>query len=370
MQHPKILIVEDQITHQEVIMGILEEYGYECNVLSAYNGKTGLEIAIREAPDIIISDWEMPVMDGISFIKQLKENSETTDIPVIMCTGIMTSSENLETALNAGAVDYIRKPIDKLELIARVKANLHLVEKHNEVKKLNEIKDQILSVISHDLRGPVASIINITDLAVRNRSEFNHEQFINLFHIISKQSALTFNILENLLLWAKSQRNGITMQAKWQVINNAIIDNLSLLAERAKQKDIVITNNVSPKLHAHFDANLISTVVRNLLSNAIKFTPANGKITISATSNNDFVFITVLDSGIGINKDRVCKVFDKNVYETTYGTNYEKGSGLGLKLCREFIEMHGGKIWVESKVGKGSKFKFSLPLNGKNYTHL
>jgi two-component system sensor histidine kinase/response regulator len=272
----------------------------------------------------------------------------------------MISSENLETALKAGAVDYIRKPVDEIELIARTKANLHLAEKYQEIKKLNEMKDKIFSVISHDLRGPVGTIKSFSEF-VSEDEDSSVEDYIRSIEAIRKQSASVYNTLENLLSWAGSQRNAVSFNPQKQRISKAIVDNLQLLDEIAIKKKIQIENQVVETHAAFFDLNLISIVVRNLLSNAIKFTPENGTISIDSKEEESYHIISIADSGVGIEPDRMNKIFDDTSYETTYGTQAEKGSGLGLKLCKEFILMHKGKIWVESEVGKGSTFFFNIP---------
>ncbi len=138
MRIPKILIVDDQLEHLDAIIDIIEETGNNYRVLQAFDGTTALKIAEKEIPDLIITDWEMPVMNGIEFIKQLKSNIITLDIPIIMCTGVMTTSGNLATALNAGAVDYIRKPVDKIELPARINSMLKLSDSYKKIKKQKE----------------------------------------------------------------------------------------------------------------------------------------------------------------------------------------------------------------------------------------
>jgi two-component system, sensor histidine kinase and response regulator len=377
MPIPKILIVDDEVVHLEAIIDIIEDAGSEYEILTAFNGITALEIVHKEMPDLIITDWEMPGMDGIELIKHLKNDKKTTDIPVIMCTGIMTSSENLETALNAGAVDYIRKPIDKLELIARIKANLHLAAKYREVKELNrtlaikyheikmlnETKDMIFSIISHDLRGPVGTLKYFAEMILDNINEYAIEELEEYVDMMGQQSGWIYSILENLMLWANSQRQKISYTFLTQLINQAVDDNISLLHASAKKKDLQIINHIPKELTATFDTTLISIVVRNLINNAIKFTPKGGAITLSAEKGEDFHTIIIADTGVGIHPERVDKLFDKTSYETTFGTDAEKGSGLGLKLCLEFVEIHHGKIWVESELKKGSKFCFTLPVN-------
>ncbi len=362
MKNPKILIVDDEFTHLETIIDIVEDAGCNYDIFSAINGKTALEIAKKEIPDIIITDWEMPEMNGIELIKHLKNTPQTADIPVIMCTGIMTTSEHLESALHVGAVDYIRKPIDKIELLARTRANLHLAEKYNEVKNLNEMKDKIFSIISHDLRGPVGTIKVFTDLILEGE-KYSNEEFRQFIKRIGKQSASVFNVLENLLSWARSQQNAISYNPQKQLLNKAITANIQLLDEMSAKKNIKIINQTTKNHWATFNFNLISTVVRNLLTNAIKFTPANGKITITSEKNDKYHKVSITDTGVGISPERIDKIFDNKSFKTTTGTQSEKGSGLGLKLCKEFVDKHKGEIGVDSIKGKGSTFYFTLPVN-------
>ncbi len=358
----KILIVEDEPENIVAITDIFEKYKLPYDIINAPNGSIALKLIAKLIPDLIITDWEMPVMDGIEFIANLNNNEETKDIPVIMCTGVMTTSDNLHTALNAGAVDYIRKPIDEIELIARTKANLLLADKHKEIKKLSEMKDKIFSVISHDLRGPVGTIKSFTDIILED-NDSTKEELIKSIKLIGKQSSSVYSILENLLSWARCQRSSISLNMQNQPIINAINDNINLMAEMANKKKIRITNKANENHIASFDIDLISSVVRNLLNNAIKFTPIYGEITITTKEDEQYSTFIINDTGIGISDERNDKIFDKTSYETTIGTEFEKGSGLGLKLCREFIGMHNGKIWAESELGKGSKFCFSIPKN-------
>ena len=363
MQTPKILIVDDEMVHLEAIIDVIEDEACNYQVFSAFNGKNAFDIAIKEMPDLIISDWEMPEMNGIELIMHLKSDTKTADIPVIMCTGIMISSDNLQTALLAGAVDYVRKPIDRIELIARINANLHLADKYNEIKQLNETKDKIFSVISHDLRGPVGTLKSFTDMLIGNMNDYTNVQLEKYIAMIGKQSGSVYSILDNLLSWANSQRRNVICQPLKQLVQHAVIDNVSLLETSASQKGITLQNHISENLTATFDNNLISTVVRNLINNAIKFTPKGGVVSIYAEEGHSFCTIIVSDTGIGISQERADKIFNKTYYETTYGTDNETGSGLGLKLCLDFVELNNGKIWVESEVGKGSKFCFTVPIN-------
>ena len=356
-----ILVVDDQPENLQAIIDIFVKSQLPYEILQAPNGKIALKIIAKIIPNLIITDWEMPEMNGIELIKQLKQNTATADIPVIMCTGIMTSSENLETALQAGAIDYIRKPIDEIELIARTKANLHLADSYTKIKQLNESKDRVFSVIAHDLKGPVGNMKSFLDMILSKQLDLNYEKIIEYLGLLEKQNTATYNILENLLAWANSQQNNTIFNPLKQKINLAIEPNIVLLENAAAKKNISIKNKTSDDLIAFFDLNLISIVVRNLIANAIKFTPENGTITVGIEQDESQTLISITDTGIGISPNRIENLFEDSSFETTYGTNNEKGSGLGLKLCKYFVEQHNGKIWIESEVEKGSSFIFSIP---------
>ncbi|MEQ8238743.1 MAG: hybrid sensor histidine kinase/response regulator [Cyclobacteriaceae bacterium] len=360
--HRRILIVDDQIENLQAIYQMLEKSAISEEISLASSASQAYQVIESELPDLIITDWEMPDINGIEFITTLKVNPDTRDIPIIMCTGIMTSAKNLETSLDAGAADYIRKPVDEVELIARVKANLHLSQQYRKIKLLNESKDTLFSIISHDLRGSIGIIQGFTDIIKMDHENFSQEQILEFIDIIGKQSRSIFAILENLLLWATHQKENVSIDRQKLPLHKAIAENIDLLEDAASKKQIRIVNTIPEHIHASFDMNMISTIFRNLIANAIKFTHENGLITLKAETTRDAIICSIEDTGVGISPERIEKVFQKNSFETTSGTQHESGSGLGLKLCQEFIEKHQGKIWVESEVDKGSCFKFSLPI--------
>lgn len=235
-----------------------------------------------------------------------------------------------------------------------------VVKQKDDIKRLNDSKEQFFSVIAHDLRGPIGNIKLFIDLILGKLSKKEFQDSEKLLHLIGRQSASAFNILENLLAWTNSQRNQISYTPNQQRLSHAIVSSLELLEASALRKNISIQNNINQHLEAYFDNTLISTVIRNLIANAIQFTPENGIITLTASEKEDMVEISVSDTGVGISENRVKTLFEITTFETTTGTNHEKGSGLGLKLVKEFVEKNGGEIWLESEIGKGSTFIFSL----------
>lgn len=363
-----LLIVDDEPEHLEAIIEIIEEYSNTCNIFQALSGETAFEIAKKEMPDIVITDWEMPGMDGLELIKKIKNDKITRDIPVIMCTGVMTSSENLEAALQAGASDYVRKPVDKIELIARIRANLHLAGNYKKIKKLNETKDKLLSIISHDLRTPFQAILGLTELMITKFDEFDNQEkneILNSFYDSTKQ---TYNLLDNLLLWTQSQKDGIVYNPESLNLNSVSRELVDLLTQSFQVKEITLLNQIHEDINVKADRYMLSTIFRNLISNAIKFTPKGGKVMLKSEklireNRNGFVEITVKDNGVGIPSEMHSKLFNIGENVSTKGTENETGTGLGLILCKEFVQYHKGEIRIDSKQGKGSEFKFTVPLD-------
>jgi two-component system sensor histidine kinase/response regulator len=179
--------------------------------------------------------------------------------------------------------------------------------------------------------------------------------------IIAESAGKAYNLMENLLLWAMSQTGKIDFNPVNLNLSDCISESVSVVESQAKAKNIKITSSINESHEVYGDKNMINTVLRNLLSNAVKFTPHNGNISIEFSEKESMAAISVKDSGVGMPKEKTEKLFLIENASTTGGTDNEKGTGLGLILCKEFIEKHGGRIWAESEVGKGSRFVFTLP---------
>ncbi len=237
-----------------------------------------------------------------------------------------------------------------------------LKQSNLELKGLNATKDKLLSIIAHDLKNPFNVIFGYTDLLKESYNEFsedNRKEFINEIYNSAKS---TYQLLENLLLWAMSQRGKIKIEKGDMNLKQLIVEAISPYLHGAKKKEITFTNSVSENITVNVDKQSIKTVIANLFSNAIKFTPQKGHITIEATIIANFVEVKICDNGVGIPPEKASKIFRIEESHSTLGTNKEKGTGLGLSLCKEFVEKNGGEIWVKSEEGKGSRFYFSVPL--------
>jgi len=196
----------------------------------------------------------------------------------------------------------------------------------------------------------------------RNYDKISLEKIKKYSEIISLTSKSGYNLLENLLQWSRSQTGTIAYTPLKLQLAVVVEETLDLLTAAAEKKNIVINQNISPEIWVYADEGMLMTILRNLISNAIKFTPEGGTITLNAKEKDFMVEISVSDTGVGITPDAIEKIFRIDVNYTTKGTNNESGTGLGLIVCKEFVEKHEGKIWVISEVNKGSTFFFTLPI--------
>lgn len=235
-------------------------------------------------------------------------------------------------------------------------------KKRKELEELNVTKDKFFSIIAHDLKNPFNTVIGLSELLLYRYDSYNEAKIKEFIGQINKFSSNAYNLLDNLLQWARSQTGRIKVNKSQVNICKLVNENLSLLQDKANKKNIQVINEVDGSLICWVDKNMINTVIRNLISNALKFTPEKGYIkVISEDFGDNQVKISVIDNGIGIDEEDLPKLFKITTNISKEGTNSETGTGLGLILCNEFIEKNDGQIWVKSKKGKGSSFIFTIP---------
>lgn len=235
-------------------------------------------------------------------------------------------------------------------------------DQNSELEALNATKDKFFSIIAHDLRNPFGVILSTTEFISNPNYQFTKDELIDFSKDINHTAKTIFNLLENLLTWARSQHGNVPFDPEI-ISTNEILDTTRFVIDsQAEAKKINVECNASEELFCSADRNMLLTVIRNLCSNAIKFTPNGGKIELSANSIDDKnVEFRVKDNGVGISPENINKLFRIDVSVTTIGTSDEKGTGLGLILCKEFVEKNGGKIRVESEINKGTTFIFTVP---------
>jgi signal transduction histidine kinase len=236
-----------------------------------------------------------------------------------------------------------------------------LVNMNNELHSLNVSKDKFFSIIAHDLKNPFSTIIGFSEILKEDISSGHLDEIEESATMINTSAVQTYRLLENLLEWAKAQRGKLSFNPEPVDLNILLNEEIKILSEMAKPKNIALESYIPENIRIVADQNMIKTILRNLISNAIKFTHRNGKVEVKVIAENQHINISVADTGIGMTDDIIAKIFRIDSDLSTLGTDNEKGTGLGLFLCKEFVEKHNGKIWVESVSGKGSTFTFALP---------
>jgi signal transduction histidine kinase len=237
-----------------------------------------------------------------------------------------------------------------------------LKQQTDQLIELNSTKDKFFSIISHDLRSPFQSLMGISELLMEELNQKGNDKQKSYAHTIYESSNHIYSLVENLLTWSQTQTNKLTFDPVETNLPNVIESVLILLQPNFEQKHISVEKKYLSVRHAFADKNMIEMVIRNLISNAIKFTPENRKISIVLTDNKNDLQVEIIDEGFGISPENQKKLFKIDSDFTRQGTNGERGTGLGLILCKEFIEKNNGRIWVESKADEGSSFYFTLPI--------
>jgi len=275
------------------------------------------------------------------------------------------NSKSMNTQLNnsADAATSEKNLRLKIQELADVNASLE-IKIEQRTSKLLEIvstNGKFLSIIAHDLRSPFSSILGILELLKMSLKEFNREEIEEYIDIVYNSANNTLILLDNLLVWAVSQNKEKNFNPVKINLYDLLREEIENLKTLAGQKHIEMSHSVEPGLNVSADLQMVKTVLRNLINNAIKYSNPNGEIKIDACELKKFVEVSVKDNGIGISDENQRKLFKIDSFHSTPGTHDEKGTGLGLLLCKEFIELHGGNIRIESQPGKGSLFAFTLP---------
>jgi len=406
-----ILVVDDQPQNIRLIGTFLRKY---YNLLIAENGPKAIDTAISKQPDLILLDIMMPDMSGFEVCEVLKKNEITKEIPIIFLTA-KTETDDILKAFEIGGVDYVTKPFNAMELMARIRAHIELKNSkeiikdqfeqlkqkneqlkktyedlehqaqhlnklymqliknetflrntNEELKKLNEMKDRFFSIVSHDLRSPFAGILTITDIIKNHADTVSKEELISMLQSLNETAQQTYKFIEDLLEWSRSQMGRIQMNIVEEDLHTIVTGTILTLKQQAEIKNIEINSRIQSGTFAMFDNNMMATIVRNLISNAIKFTPKGGKITLKAEAiekeGKRFIRLAVSDTGVGMTEQQVANLFSLDKVQSTPGTEKEKGTGLGIMICRDFINKMNGKLSVESKLNEGTTFFVDVPL--------
>jgi len=240
----------------------------------------------------------------------------------------------------------------------------HAIVKKNEIQlaKLNDTKDKFFSIISHDLISPFNAILGFTESLTENYNDYTNEERFKIIELLRVASQNTFELIENLLEWSKIQLGHIVIKNKTSSLRYLIDDSIKPVINNAVQKRIFVENNIEHNVMICTDTYSIKAIIRNLFTNAVKFTNHEGRIIINAKQTDNNTEFSISDTGIGMSNEKISKLFRIDEHISTSGTDNEKGTGLGLILCKELIDEINGKIWVESELGVGTMFNISIPV--------
>ena len=363
----KILIVDDVMSNGLLLKVLLTNEKFA--IATASNGRQALEQVEKENPDLVLLDVMMPDMSGFEVAQHLKSNPNTADIPIIFLTAL-NSTADIVKGFQVGANDFISKPFNKEELIIRVTHQISLVaakrlilSKTEELQRTIAGRDKLYSVIAHDLRSPMGSIKMVLNMLILNLpSEKIGAEMYELLTMANQTTEDVFSLLDNLLKWTKSQigkLNVVYQDVDLVEVTDGVIEIFSMVASLKK---IRIREMKPEKMMVNADIDMLKTVVRNLLSNAIKFSKENSEVLVKMEEVDGMAVVSVQDYGCGISEEGQKKLLHTDTHFSTFGTNNEEGSGLGLLLCKDFVVKNGGKLWFTSKEGEGSIFSFSIPV--------
>jgi len=394
----KILLVDDNDSNLLSMETALENDNYL--FFKATSGREALRILLKEDDfSLILLDVKMPIMDGYETAQLIYERDKLKDIPIIFITAHDYEEGAMFKGYQAGAVDFIRKPFNPQILKSKVAVFADLYKKNrllkqkeeelrainidlkqlnrelenrvrdrtlelenlnNELKSLNVSKDKFLSLISHDLRNPLTALLASSGKLNEDPENLSPAQIKQLSQIIHRTSQRLLAQLNDVVEWAKKQSQKTNFNPEKIHLFEGINESLELLKPNAYQKEIRLQNNTPQGIHVKADSLMLRSIVQNLVTNAIKYTPIGGTVSINARPDDQMVCIYVDDSGIGMTEETKEMLLGTSNLSSP-GTDLEQGTGLGLLLVKDFVAKHGGSIVIDSELGKGTSFKFTVP---------
>ena len=376
----KILVVDDVQSNVLLLKALLGREGF--GIVYAMNGTEALEKVKSEHPDLILLDVMMPDMDGFEVAGRLKVEPEQAEIPIIFLTAL-NDSASVVKGFQLGANDFISKPFRREELLIRVEHQLSLVDARRiilrqteELRKTIAGRDKLYSVIAHDLRSPMASIKMLCNTIMMSIDpQTVPGDVFEMLEMTNKTAEEVFSLLDNLLKWTKSQLGKLSNVPQPIDMVGLVDGVIEVFKPIAQSKSISLELNSEIEfVNVIIDIEMIKSVVRNLISNAIKFSHKDTVVMVhvkvqditnenaTGEGNGKEVLVTVSDKGCGIKKEDQGKLLNEATHFTTFGTDSEEGSGLGLLLCKDFVNKNHGRLWFTSEEGVGSNFNFTIPI--------
>ncbi len=368
---PIILVVDDTEDNLDLLEFALKRK--PVRMLRASSGKECLVLAADKKPDIILLDIQMPEMDGFETLKQLRANPATEKIPVVFLTAQRKDADSIATGLALGAEQYLTKPIDTDELLVRTKM---LIELKRAEAELERTKADFMAMLVHDLRSPLIGIKSVIELLQDSGKgailDNDHFELLNSAHASAKKLLL---LISDFLDLSKYEAGTIAFDRSPVAISKFIDPVVSQMDIQFKQRNVKLVHDIPTNLPNVFvDASKTEQVVMNLLSNALKFTKGGGTVSIGGelvseqimtakgSQPKQFVRVSVTDSGVGIPADELPLLFERYKQGSASKVVKQKGTGLGLVICKRIVEAQGGRVTAESEPGKRTTFSFTLPI--------
>jgi two-component system, sensor histidine kinase and response regulator len=356
MDTPKILIVDDERANQFLLEGLLRANGFETRVAS--DGDECFTVLGSFRPDLILLDIMMPRMSGIEVLEKIMISEDLKQIPVIMVSA-KTASTDIKKALETGAIDYIKKPFEETELLARISVGIRLKTEEDHLREMISQREEFVRIISHDLRSPFTAINGFAELLLSDDNLTGDQKESLKLIIDSVEFSLEY--FNKLLSWAKLEQKDIGLNKKLFSLERIVQSSIRFHERKAVNKGIQLTSSIDPKQQILVDEIYFRQVVENLLSNAIKFTPSGGTIRCLSALNGKNISLVISDTGIGIPDDiSPDELFSKKYIQSRRGTNNEKGTGIGLSICKKILDAHGFQISYQANASGGSDFIISL----------
>ena len=358
----RVLVIDDNPHNLELVTAQLRETGVK--IATAGSGTEGLAAVHTDPPDVILLDIMMPGMDGYEVLRRLKSDESTKGIPVMVLTALQERTDKLR-ALELGASDFLPKPVDRAELLARVRTLLDLRRLLNAQDELIRMKDELVAVVSHELRTPLASIVGFTELLLtQDYEDAQRREFLMVMHHEGRRlTALINDFLD--LQRMESQRQ--TVHPRTVSLGDMIRQAVGASGDDALRPIVIDVGRDVPDVEA--DPDRIVQVLLNLLSNARKYSPDGGEIRVCAAGGERGVRVTVRDQGLGLPEEALPHLFQKFFRVDNSDRRAIGGTGLGLAICRQIVGEHGGRMGVNSEgPGRGSAFWFTLPWAKHNPT--
>lgn len=365
---PLILVVDDESTNRNLLVEILRTQGYRAR--EAASGEETLRMLTEEIPHLVLLDIMMPGLDGFEVCRQIKAQSQTRFLPVVMVTALREVGDRVK-GIEAGADDFLSKPVDRGELLARVRSlvrmkTLHdqLVESHQALQRVEEMKEQLTRLIVHDLNAPLGSLLFSVGAVLSDAPAGLSEKHQGLLLRAVRSGEQLSGMIRDLLDMSRMEEGKLELRRENVALAGVVKESVGALDYYATAKEITVAVDLPPGGPVVFvDRQLLVRVFVNLLKNALEHTPPGGRVEMRARAEGDRLHMTVEDTGVGIPSEHRERIFESFAQVQMQGSGQRRGTGLGLTFCKMVVEAHGGEIGVQNRPAGGSIFHFSLPLN-------